>query len=149
MKTIVIDFLYLDLTTCERCMGTDKVLEEVIRELNPTLLNRNIRLILKKTKIDSPESAFQYHFLSSPTIRVDGFDILGEVRENLCESCGDICGTETLCRVFEYEGKSYNEPPRGMLKKEILKVVDGISVTKKSYDYKLPGNIANFLHRTH
>jgi len=148
MKTIVIDFLYLDLSTCERCMGTDKVLEEVIKELNPIFDEKNVKLVLKKTKIDSTESAFQYHFLSSPTIRVDGFDILGEVKENICESCGDICGTDTLCRVFEYEGKSYNEPPRGMLKEAILKVVDGLSNTKKTSDYKLPGNIARFIHNT-
>ena len=29
-KRILIEYLYLDLKTCDRCIGTDKVLEETI-----------------------------------------------------------------------------------------------------------------------
>ena len=36
-KEVIIDYLYLDLQTCDRCIGTDKVLEEVISELTPAL----------------------------------------------------------------------------------------------------------------
>lgn len=148
MKTIVIDFLYLDLSTCERCMGTDQVLEEVCNQLNRTLKEKGIHLVLKKTKIDSVEKSFQYHFLSSPTIRVDGIDILGEIKENICESCGDICGCTTLCRVFTYQGKDYEQPPRGMLEEGILRVVEGLEEKTKESKYQMPGNIQNFLHRS-
>jgi len=148
MKTIVIDFLYLDLSTCERCMGTDQVLEDVRNELNLILKEKGIHLALKKTKIDSTEKAFQYHFLSSPTIRVDGIDILGDIKENICESCGEICGCTTLCRVFTYQGIDYNEPPRGMLKEGILRVIEGLGKKTKESKYQMPGNIQNFLHRS-
>ncbi|HAM63145.1 MAG: hypothetical protein A2Y20_04930 [Firmicutes bacterium GWF2_51_9] len=145
MKTIVIDFLYLDLNTCERCLGTDQVLENVIADIAPALINKDYTITLRKTKIDSVERAFQYHFVSSPTILVNGIDILGEVKENLCESCGDICGTETLCRVFEYEGNFYNEPPYGLLKEGILKAINGTMNREKKSMYQIPGNIMNFI----
>ncbi len=148
MKTIVIDFLYLDLNTCERCMGTEHVLETVIADITPELKEKNYSISLKKTKIDSVEVAFQYHFVSSPTIRVNGIDILGEVKENICESCGEICGTETLCRVFEYEGNFYNEPPYGLLKEGILKAINGSMNKEKKSTYQIPGNINNFLHKS-
>ena len=35
IKKIKIEYLYLDLNTCDRCVGTDAVLEEVIDELAP------------------------------------------------------------------------------------------------------------------
>ena len=33
-KVVDIEYLYLDLNTCERCVGTDKVLEGVLDELS-------------------------------------------------------------------------------------------------------------------
>ena len=34
-KEIMIDYFYLDLNTCDRCVGTDAVLEDVLNELSP------------------------------------------------------------------------------------------------------------------
>lgn len=36
-KSVIIEYLYLDLQTCDRCISTDVVLEEVISELAPVL----------------------------------------------------------------------------------------------------------------
>jgi hypothetical protein len=36
-KVVIIEYLYLDLNTCERCVGTDKVLESVLDELRHAL----------------------------------------------------------------------------------------------------------------
>ena len=34
-KKVVVEYLYLDLQTCERCIGTDNVLDEVMLVLTP------------------------------------------------------------------------------------------------------------------
>ena len=46
-KEIRIDYLYLDLNTCVRCVGTDKVLEEVIRELTPAFALAGYRILFQ------------------------------------------------------------------------------------------------------
>ena len=37
MKKILIEYLYLDLKTCDRCVGTDAVLDKVVEGLKPAL----------------------------------------------------------------------------------------------------------------
>ena len=37
-KKVLVEYLYLDLKTCDRCIGTDAVLEEVLKEIGPALL---------------------------------------------------------------------------------------------------------------
>ena len=39
MKQLAIDFLYLDLNTCERCMATDETLKQAIEVLSSVLEN--------------------------------------------------------------------------------------------------------------
>ena len=36
-KRVVVDYLYLDLKTCDRCIGTGDILDEVMKELTPVL----------------------------------------------------------------------------------------------------------------
>lgn len=36
-KKLSIEYLYLDLNICERCIGTDTVLDEVVEVLRPAL----------------------------------------------------------------------------------------------------------------
>jgi len=36
-KQLLIDFLYLDLSVCERCQGTDKNLEDAIQDVSCVL----------------------------------------------------------------------------------------------------------------
>lgn len=33
-KVVKVEYLYLDINTCERCIGTDTVLENVLKELS-------------------------------------------------------------------------------------------------------------------
>ena len=50
MKKILVEYLYLDLDTCDRCIGTDTVLEEVIDELKILLISVIAqKMLLKKT----------------------------------------------------------------------------------------------------
>ena len=67
---VVIDYLYLDLKTCDRCIGTDKILEEVIEVLTPALELAGLSVSYRKTEIATERMAEEYRFLSSPTFRV-------------------------------------------------------------------------------
>jgi len=120
-KHIVIDFLYLDLSVCTRCQGTDTSLDEAINEVSRILEMTGTEVVVNKINVTSEELAIAHKFISSPTIRVNGHDIQINVKESLCEYCGDLCGDEVDCRVWVYQGKEYSVPPKAMIIEAILK----------------------------
>lgn len=87
-----------------------------------------------------------HKFLSSPTIRINGQDIQLEVKESLCESCGDLCGDVVDCRVWIYQGLEYTVPPKGMIIEAILKAVYGGQPEEvpSAEQYVMPENLKNF-----
>ncbi len=111
-KRLQIEYLYLDLNTCDRCIGTDRVLDEVLETIRPALSLAGYQLEYRKIEIKTPELAARYHFVSSPTIRVNGTDIFGEAKESSCGCCSEIAGTAVACRVFEADGKNYEVPTK-------------------------------------
>ena len=142
---IAVEYLYLDLQSCDRCIGTDKVLDEVIMTLTPALQMAGYEIEYKKIKIETAELAEQYRFLSSPTVRVNGNDICQSVAENSCGCCSEISGTDVDCRVFEYNGEIYETAPKEMLAEAILNEVFGQSETGCSCGkYELPENLKVF-----
>lgn len=144
-KKIMVEYLYIDLHTCDRCIGTDHVLDEVMTILTPALRLAGYEVEYNKTEIETEELAFRYQFLSSPTIRVNGSDICQSVAENSCGCCSEISGTDVDCRVFEYKGENYEIPPKEMLAEAILNTVFGLSKGSCTYgDYELPENLRIF-----
>ena len=144
-KVVDVEYLYLDLDTCERCVGTDKVLESVLNELNSAFKIAGYSLVYRKVKIETAEMAQTYRFLSSPTIRVNGRDICSSVQENNCGCCGDIAGTQVDCRVLSYNGEVYEVPPAEMIAEEIMKMAFLPKVyTCCSGGYVLPDNLKKF-----
>ena len=141
-KRLRIDYLYLDLHTCDRCIGTDAVLDEVVETLRPALTTAGYAVEYRKTEIETPELAAQYRFLSSPTVLVNGTDIFGEVKESDCGCCGEIAGTDIDCRVFEANGKRYEVPTKEMLANAILKSLN--APPKRREPYVLPENLRRF-----
>lgn len=142
---IVIDFLYLDLNVCTRCQGTDNSLDEALSEVSKVLEATGAEVIVNKINVVNEELALQYKFVSSPTIRVNRHDIQTEMKESLCESCGDLCGDEVDCRVWTYKGKDYTVPPKAMIIDAILQEVYGHkSNHKEEHDYKIPENLKHF-----
>lgn len=148
-KKIIIDFMYLDLSICTRCQGTEDSLEEAIADVAKVLELTGAEVVVNKIHIDSTEKAIQYRFESSPTIRINRKDIQLEMRESLCESCGDLCGDEVDCRVWVYKGKEYNVPPKAMIIDAILREVYSDKkaqlnnrVGKEAY--QLPENLRRF-----
>ncbi|MCL1915631.1 MAG: DUF2703 domain-containing protein [Desulfovibrionaceae bacterium] len=140
---MVIDFLYLDLNTCERCIATGGTLDEALNTLAPVFQAMNYTVHVNKVNITTKELAEQYRFISSPTIRVNGMDICTEVKESNCKDCGDLCGDTVDCRVFVYEGNAYEQPPAAMLIDGILKVIHG-QQPHEDVPYTLPANLQRF-----
>lgn len=124
-KTVEIEFLYLDLETCGRCTGTGANLETAIGLLTPVLEQTGVNLVVRKTRVESEERARRLAFMSSPTVRVAGRDVSGEFKESPCESCGELCGEATDCRVWIYRGQEYTAAPVGLIMEAILREIYG------------------------
>lgn len=144
-RELIIDFLYLDVTVCKRCQGTDNSLDEAILDVSNVLKATGIDVKLNKINVLNEELAKKYKFLTSPTIRINGRDIQMDYKESLCESCGDLCGDEVDCRVWVYQGKEYTKPPKAMMIEAILKeVYGGCSEQQKQDEYEIPENLRKF-----
>ncbi len=144
-KEVKIDFLYLDLTVCSRCQGTESTLVQSLEEVTKLLTSAGYRVKLNKIHINSIETAIAHRFVSSPTIRVNGVDIVSNTLESECKDCGDFCGDTVDCRDWLYEGKRYTEPPKEMVINAILKSVYVPSQVSKHKDaYVVPENIVKF-----
>ncbi|MCX7951419.1 MAG: DUF2703 domain-containing protein [Clostridiales bacterium] len=144
-RKIVIDFLYLDLTMCDRCQGADQNLEDAIKEVSNVLKATGVDVVVNKVNVINEELAIKHRFKSSPTIRVNGRDIQMDIKENSCKCCGDLCGEDVDCRVWVYQGKEYDSPPKAMIIEAILKEVYGAnndSIVEE--EYVLPDNLKKF-----
>jgi NAD-dependent dihydropyrimidine dehydrogenase PreA subunit len=63
-RTILVEYLYLDLQSCDRCIGTDKVLEEVLTTLTPALQLAGYEVEYNRIEIETATKAIQYQFVS-------------------------------------------------------------------------------------
>lgn len=152
-KELKIEFLYLDLSVCERCQGTESNLDEAIQDISQVLKAAGYAILIEKININTRELALEYEFVSSPTIRINGRDISLEVKESSCKECGDLCGDEVDCRVWSYEGVDYTEPPKEMIINAILKYIYSeqdsiINDAPQTDGYKIPANLERFFAKT-
>jgi hypothetical protein len=143
-KILIIDFLYLDLSICERCQGSNQNLLDALDLLKPILNKLGYQIKLNQINVNTEELAIKHQFLSSPTIRVNHQDIELSVKEDNCTSCGDLCGDTVDCRVFSYNGKDYHEPPVEMIIDRILSTLYKPTQIKKSGNYTVPDNLTKF-----
>lgn len=147
-RKILIDFLYLDLEVCTRCQGTDQVLDEAVADVQQILQAAGVSVEINKVNINTADLAVQYQFVSSPTIRINGRDINVDVKESLCESCGDLCGDSVDCRVWTYQDVEYTQPPKAMIINALLQSIYGSPVEAPANNevtsYQLPENLKKF-----
>lgn len=148
-RKIDIDFLFLDLKTCTRCVGTDQNLEKALTAVEQVLHFSGVEVNLNKLLIDSPAKAAAHSFVTSPTIRVNGRDIALETRESKCDSCTDLCGCAegTNCRVWLYRGQEYTEAPVAMIVEAIFQEVlqTPQPATQTTFVYEdVPENLKRF-----
>lgn len=151
-RRLVVDFLYLDLTTCDRCLGTEANLATAMELLRPVLEATGLDVTVRKLLVDSEEEARRWRLLSSPTIRVDGRDVAPGHSESLCGPCSDICGEDTLCRVWAYAGEDYTAAPVGLIIDSVLAALyagqgGDAGGNEGEGSYRLPENLASFFAR--
>jgi len=147
VKYLTIDFLYLDLSICERCQGSNQNLLDALDLLKPILNKLGYQIKLNQINVNTEELAIKHQFQSSPTIRVNHQDIELSVKEDNCKSCGDLCGDTVDCRVFSYNGKDYHEPPVAMIIDRILSTLYNPTHIKKSDNYTVPDNLVKFYQK--
>ncbi|WP_418791849.1 DUF2703 domain-containing protein [Phosphitispora sp. TUW77] len=144
-RQLVIDFLYLDLSVCAPCQGTNEVLEEAISDVSKVFEATNVEVTINKVNITNEKQAIKYQFESSPTIRINSRDIQLDIRESSCSTCSDLSGVETDCRVWMYQGEEYNVPPKAMIIDAILKEVYGNNTEiAENKIYTVPDNLKRF-----
>lgn len=146
-RHILIDFMYIDLTTCDRCLGTEASLDEAIAEVSALLQSAGYALEVHKILVETEEQARQLGFVSSPTIRINGQDIQLDFKESLCGCCGEIAGQDIDCRAWLWQGQEYTTPPKAMLVDAILRYVYGgaqAAVAAKPEPKPVPDNLKRF-----
>jgi Domain of unknown function (DUF2703) len=106
-RNLNIELLALDLSTCSRCTGSLSNIEQAIAILQPVLAIAGTVIQFQKILVKSEAQAQQLQFISSPTIRVNGRDIISEITESCCNDCSEISGSSegTLCRTWFYQGE--------------------------------------------
>lgn len=143
-KRLLIEFMYIDLQVCVRCMGTETVLQEAIAEVTSVLKAAGYEIEVRKILITSEKQAETLNFISSPTIRINGQDIQLNAKESLCKSCGDVAGEDIDCRVWSWQGKEYSQPPKAMLVDALLRQVYGGSQPAAQAGRAIPENLKRF-----
>lgn len=149
-KRLRIDFLFLDLTTCRRCRGTDQSLASALELARELLAATGTEVEVNKIHVESAEQARQLRLQTSPTIRVNDRDVALELRESSCgtEACTDGCGEAIACRVWVHGGREYDVPPVAMIVDAILRAVYAGAVVEHRQTevepYELPENLGRF-----
>jgi hypothetical protein len=145
---IVIDFLFVDLTTCTRCVGTDQNLESALEIVRGVLDATGAAVEVRKTLVETAAQARELRFVSSPTIRINGRDLAFELKESSCgcEACTDGRGEQIACRVWTYRGEEYTEAPVGLIVDAVLGELYGGAGAASAPDdvYELPENLESF-----
>lgn len=149
-RTLEIELLALDLTTCTRCVGSQENLTRALALTQQVLQATGYDVQVRTILIESAEQARQHQFVTSPTIRMNGRDIALETLESHCDSCTDLCGCEegTNCRVWRYQGQEYTEAPVGMIVEALLREVYGGAqpLSPLSATGDVPENLTRFFH---
>jgi hypothetical protein len=145
---IRIDLLFLDLTTCSRCMGTDQNLDAALETIRQVMQVTGATVEVHKTLVETEQQARRLRFVSSPTIRVNGRDIALGLKESSCgsEACTDGCGDHTDCRVWTYQGRDYTQAPVGLIVDTVLGEIYGGRPQPTLVDepYEVPENLQRF-----
>lgn len=144
-RKVVVDFLYLDLSCCDRCQGADQRVEMAVERCRDVLLACGYEISLNSVHVDNQMLAEAYRFESSPTVRVNGVDICPSIEENDCACCSDMSDTPVTCRIFPFNGTYYEVPPTDMLVRGIMEVVlQNRQPDDPPLPYKLPENLRQF-----
>lgn len=121
-KVLNVELVAIDMETCARCVPTGDQLEAAVHLLSPVAAVLGIEVRHHVIVVRTQEEAKEQALLSSPTIRLNGRDIDQDIRESVCESCGDLTANNTTigCREWHYRGKVYFAAPLPLLLEAIM-----------------------------
>jgi len=124
-KVLSVDLMVIDLETCERCVPTGESLTKAVDLLKPVAEALGVELRYQEIVVRTPEEAMAKALSSSPTIRFNGRDIDQDIRESLCESCGDLTDNNTpvQCREWHYRGRIFSSAPLPLLIERITSAI--------------------------
>jgi hypothetical protein len=142
-RTVAIDFLFLDLSTCGRCSGTGANIETALTAVEGVLRATGARVELRRIHVRSIEQARELEFVSSPTIRVNGRDVAPEMLESECGADSCSCAPGASCRLWSYGGREYTEAPVGLIVDAVLSELYGGErrADSPAAAYELPDNL--------
>ena len=124
-ERVTIDFLYLDLSECDRCKGTNEQLESALPIITQALEASGYSVEVRKIHVQSVQQAAALGFVVSPTIRVNNRDIQFNWRESPCAPCSKGCASEVSCREWEYGGQWHEIPPKELVIRSVLREAYG------------------------
>lgn len=148
-RVVDVELLALDLDSCTRCTGTLANIEAAIDAVRRVAEPTGTTIRLRKTVVETESAARRHRFVSSPTVRVGGRDIVFETLESRCDSCTDLCGCAegTSCRVWSYQGREFTEAPVGLIVEALLRELAGVTPAPgepEPADVHLPENLRRF-----
>jgi len=129
MKTLQIEWRHFDTSgqTCDRCSATGSSIKAVISEMTSEMAENGITLTFTETLLSKERMA------ESNLLLIDGVpleNLLDDAvaDENHCPSCSCLTGSETSCRTVEYEGKTYEDIPKDLIRKAVSRAAERILV---------------------
>jgi hypothetical protein len=128
MNRLTIEWRHLDVegNTCERCSNTGASVRSACEILAQELGPPGWQLALKEVLLDGDEIP------ESNMVLVNGIPMEqllseAEVSENCCESCGEILGTPTRCRIIERQGRTYEAIPVSLILEAVHNYIQTIN----------------------
>lgn len=153
-RTVTVDFLYLDNESCERCAGTENALETALTTVEPVFEALEISLFVRDIHVDTLEAAEATQLPVSPTIRIDGSDLQPDYRQDVCESCSNLCECQDRveCRLWRYRGEEHTVPPVELLVEALVRAAvieqSPFNPARGETPNGLSANIASFFEKT-
>lgn len=147
MTELHVEFLYLDLTSCTRCIATDRNLLEAVAAVSPALKATGSTIKIRNIAVRSELQAVELRLATSPTIRINGTDIADSLSQSACSDCGDLCGSDAIdCRTWTYQGTIYDQVPVGLIVEALLRALfaDRGPSAAPELDRGIPGNLKTF-----
>lgn len=148
-RTLKVELLAIDLSTCSRCTGTLVNIEQAISTLKQILAITGTVVQFDKILVESEAQAKQLNFISSPTVRINDRDITLETTESRCGDCSEISGSNegTACRTWFYQGTIHTEAPVGAILDAMLREIyqneSPVSVVPTK-NFEVPQNLQQF-----
>lgn len=148
LRTVSIEFLFLDQSSCRRCSGTAASIDAALAAIGPVLEPTGARIALRRIHVRSVAQARETGLISSPTIRVNGRDIAPGLRESECGAGACSCGPSASCRVWHYRGHDHDAAPVGLIVDAVLAELYGggaVPAAPPDAPYELPEKLERTL----